>query len=310
MKQSLILPVLLALIFAPGLARAAEAPAADAGTIETVTVTGMKQTPEMVAHTFISSYSVMTEEVGSISRWTVGICPATVGLTPQFNDVVTARVRAVAGMIGASVKNAPCKTNVFVSFTSQPQAMLDAAKERNPGLLGPDAAREATVTHPIQAWYATAIQDIRGQLIPNTGQLGMTEMPGKGWGTMPMQPVGGVPVASRSGSIIQDGLGSVFFTVMIVVDLNKVGKAPLSSIADYVAMLALAQTASYDACKPLPSIANLMTEGCAADKKTVAMTPSDVAFLRGVYKSAVGAPLKVQQANIAAEMVPAMPAQE
>ncbi len=306
MKPSLILSSLLALAFAPGAASGqAAAPASDS--IETVTVTGMKQTPEMVAHTFINTYSLTTESVGAISRWDTAICPATVGLTPQFDDVVTSRVRAVAGMIGAKVKDAPCKTNVFISFTSQPQAVLDAAKEKNPDLIGPNGGHQNVITHAMQAWYATGTMDIRGNLIPDTGAMGMTEMPGKGWGSLPMAPVGGVPVASRNGSRLKDGLGSVFTTVFIVVDLNKVAKAPLSAIADYTAMLALAQTESYDTCKPLPSIANLMVQACADDKKASAMTPSDIAFLRGVYKSAVGAPLNVQQANIAAEMVAILP---
>lgn len=307
MMRSAAVAVLLAVTAPAALAQQA-APAASTDSIETVTVTGIKQAPETIARAFISSFSVPSPFVGAISRWSQDICPLVSGLTPQFSDIVTVRIRSIAVQIGAKVKEAPCKPNIIIAFTTQPQAMLDAAKLKDPDILGPDGPHNNVVKYPIQAWYSTATMDIRGMLIPDSNVMGMTSMPGKGFGSIPTAPVGGVPVASRSGSIIRDGLGSVFTTVFIVVDLNKVSKAPLTSIADYVTMLGLAQTDAYQVCEPLPSISNLMAEVCPAAKKAAAITPSDLAFLRGVYKSAVGAPLNVQQANIAREMAPTVPA--
>jgi hypothetical protein len=50
-----------------------------------------------------------------------------------------------------------------------------------------------------------------------------------------------------------------------------------------------------------------MAQGCSTDKKPNAITASDVAFLRGVYKTAIGASSLQQQANINAEMETAVP---
>jgi hypothetical protein len=276
--------------------------------IETVTVTGQKQTQTQIIHNFVNTYSIVSPIAGVITRWSGPVCPSALGLTPQFNDIVIQAVRRIAASAGAAVKDAPCKPNVIITFTGEPEAMLAAAKEKNSNLLGTAGARNATMTHPIQAWYATATVDLRGNVTPDSDAIGMTNPPGKNFGMLPMAGVGGVPTMARAGSILKDGMASTFSTVFIIVDLKKVGNAPLSAIADYVSMLALAQTEAYDRCEPIPSISNLMAEGCAADKKSNTITPGDIAFLRGVYKSPMGSSSLQQQANIHSEMESIVPA--
>lgn len=293
---------------APPATAAAPPAAAAADAIETVTVTGMKQPPLVIAHSFINSYAVTSPVAGSIARWRDSLCPQTLGLTPQFSDIVTARLRQIADMVGAKVKAAPCKTNVFIAFTSEPQAMLNAAKLKDPYILGANSARNGTVTHPIQAWYGTATVDLRGVTVPDSNVMGMTGEVPKNFGMLPMGSVGGVPVSSRSGGLVKTGASSVITTVFIVVDLKKVASAPLSAIADYAAMLALSQTDAFESCQPLPSISNLMAPVCTEEKKASAMTPSDIAFLRGIYSSQAGASLMEQQAAIASQMESTVPA--
>ena len=304
----------LALALASPAARAqsaatpAQPAASGSDATETVTVEGEKPSQIAIIHNFVSTFSVTSAIAGVITRWNAAICPTVVGLTPQFNDVVLQNLRKVAGLVGAVAKPAPCKPNIIITFTGEPEALLTAAKEKNPYILGTGASRNSTMTHPVQAWYGTATMDLRGNVTQDSDDIGMTNPPGKGFGTLPMAGVGGVPTVAREGSLIRDGMASTFSTVFVVVDLKKVGTAPLSAIADYVTMLALAQTDSYDRCEPLPSISNLMADGCSADKKVTAITPSDIAFLRGVYKTAIGASSLQQQANINAEMAATVPA--
>jgi hypothetical protein len=306
----------LALVLASPAARAqtAAAPARPAASdtsgngVENVTVEGEKPSQIAIIHNFVSTFSVTSATAGVITRWHAAICPTVVGLTPQFNDVVLQDLRKVAGLVGAAVKPDACRPNIIITFTGEPEALLTAAKERNPYILGTGASRNSTMTYPVQAWYGTATVDLRGNVFTDSDDIGMTNPPGKGFNTLPMAGVGGVPTVAREGSLIRDGMGSTFSTVFIVVDLKKVGTAPLNAIADYVTMLALAQTDSYDRCEPLPSISNLMAEGCSADKKVTAITPSDIAFLRGVYKTDIGASSLQQQANINAEMAATVPA--
>ena len=91
-----------------------------------------------------------------------------------------------------------------------------------------------------------------------------------------------------------------FRHVLVVVDLAKVDGIKLSAVADDVAMLSLAQTASFDVCQPIPSIANLTAPGCAF--KTETLSANDRAYLHALYKIQIRASLVGQWGDLAYEM--------
>jgi len=76
----------------------------------------------------------------------------------------------------------------------------------------------------------------------------------------------------------------------------------MGALADYIAVLALSQPASPDACQALPSIMDLTTPDCAAAKKPQAITGNDIAFLHGLYRGVPGGTLAEQKDAIAAQM--------
>ena len=59
----------------------------------------------------------------------------------------------------------------------------------------------------------------------------------------------------------------------------------------------------------VPSIANLLSSNCDETLKPGTITPTDIAYLRGVYKMDAGATLQIQQDQIAGEMAKAIPMQ-
>jgi hypothetical protein len=71
-------------------------------------------------------------------------------------------------------------------------------------------------------------------------------------------------------------------------------------------MMALSRTEDYDDCQLMPSIANLLSSNCDDMLKPSRITPTDIAYLRGVYKMDAGATLQIQQDQIAAEMAAAL----
>ncbi|HWC62043.1 MAG TPA: hypothetical protein VG501_00365, partial [Rhizomicrobium sp.] len=87
--------------------------------------------------------------------------------------------------------------------------------------------------------------------------------------------------------------------IYVIADTGKTQGYELGAVADYVAMLALSQTQSFDACKPMPSITNLISPSCDPELKPKAITDTDLAFLRGVYTMDPGANLEQQQNHIA-----------
>src|SRR5690606_28040348 len=104
-----------------------------------------------------------------IARWRSGICPVTIGLPSKFNRYVTERIVRVAMTAGAPLDTSePCRPNIIVLATEQPQALMDFVRAKRPALLGfhyrPRREKLATMTLPIQAWYSTATEDARGFL--------------------------------------------------------------------------------------------------------------------------------------------------
>jgi hypothetical protein len=290
---------LFALVLAPSLAWAQTPP-------ESVTVTGTKS--REVLQGFVHSFAAPARLTGKMARWGEGICPVAVGVRPEFVKFINRRLKEVAARVGAPVsERASCRTNIEIIFTTTPQALLDNVRRKQPVFLGyhnsSQAEKQATVTHVIQAWYLTATRDARGALqIDNprpAGLINKMELP------CPTCPLGKMEiypphVAAVTGSRLGDGLRSEFYNVIIVADPTRLLNHGMGELSDYIAMLALSQIGSQDACRQLPSIVNMLAEGCA--QKTDTLTENDMAYLHGLYKAAPDQTLGTQQDQIAYQM--------
>ena len=259
---------------------------------ETVTVTGAKPKEDTVIRDFVRSFAPPSRALKKITRWADPVCPYTAGLQPDVNTKVTARVKQVAAQIGAPTKEGACNINIQIIFALDPQAVLDEARHHFKQLIGDvygpsDAEEKTRVTHPIQAWYGTEIKDDWGQRVPSEPC----------WPKL-------CYVVSKGGNI-NDGLQSVFSNVLVVIDLNKVDGYDLNAVSDYVAMLALSQSKSFDDCRQLPTITNLMSAGCDDELKAKALTAEDIAYLHGLYMSAAGDKMNLQQGDIEGEIAKA-----
>ena len=147
--------------------------------LETVIVTAPRYhfgiTPDAIAHGVIRSIVTPSALRGTISRWQGGLCPRTDGLSSQnLNGYVTNRIREIAAQAGAPLAEQPCKTNVEVVFTDDPQAVLDKARQVNSDALGYHPA--AVISHAVQAWYETGATDIDGRTVPDRDVMDNIEM--------------------------------------------------------------------------------------------------------------------------------------
>jgi hypothetical protein len=89
--------------------------------------------------------------------------------------------------------------------------------------------------------------------------------------------------------------------VIILVEPAKLAEQEMGTLADYIAMVALAQIPAPQTCQPLPSIVNLLAKDCAAGPPN-ALTASDLGHLRGLYKISADRSLGVQESEIAYQM--------
>ena len=305
MKRSIFLAVLMSGLALGASAQEQQPPqpaqqqaaATPENAVENVIVTEPRLRSEEALKKFVVTHAAATPFLGKIARWKTGICPITVGLPPKLDLYISQRILRVALAAGAPLATSePCHPNIAVLATPEPQKLLDFVRTKRPGLLGfhyrPQAERIATMKLAVQAWYSTATEDFYGFIsgdLPNYRLFGSQDTtPG--------------PYYHSSGSRLGDGLKSEFTAAIIVVDINKIGGQEIGPLSDYIAMLAISQGQSYDACQSVPTITNLMAPDCAADMKPAAITDVDMTYLRGLYRMRADGSYFAQRGSIAFEM--------
>ena len=243
--------------------------------------------PQFVMHHATVRY-VSTPTARNLARWRGGkqsICPLTVGLNPQYDAFVTARLRAVAAYVGAPVQSDPqCKTNVQVLFTSHPQQSMDAVIKWATvafGIRYSGGMRDLIAYRADQAIQGFYLTTRGGAMVLNTdvALVGLDVLPI--WPEVSQKYLGHDASGTRLGGGSGSGIG--IGVVLLVVDTTKVGGYPLGTIADYLAMLTLSVAQSPDHCDPLPSILDLMAPSCGTRAGPRAITAGDLAFLKGLY---------------------------
>lgn len=299
MKYCVMTLATIALAFS--LSASAQEPPANAPdmAVESVIVTAPKDRPEHQLEDFIIAHAAPSPYLRKIARWNTGICPLTIGLPPKLNFYVNQRIIRVATAVGAPLdQKEPCRPNVIVAATPQPQAVLDMIREKRPALLGYHyTSREkelANMTRAVQAWYSTATQDFYGFVQPDGGRYNMNVLDyfkDQGFYSMHV-----------SGSRVGDGLKSQFTTAIILVDANKIAGQAIGPIADYIAMLALGQGQYYDECQPVPTITNFLAPNCESPMKPAGLTDVDMTYLRGLYHMSAGGSYLLERGSIAYAM--------
>lgn len=265
---------------APGLPRfpdvAAIAPAAP--TAAELAGDGLSQ---FIVHHASTHYSASVgAATGGLLRWRGGrsetVCPETSGLGQDYDDFVSARLRAVAAFVGAPVHpDTQCVPNVHILFTTQPRSAMQWVLDRGAHTLGVkfphQMEKELDVSgqHAIQGWYITAGG---GAAVLNADPqfIGGIELQGL-W-----------PRVIPSSAYVNGG-GRSILTVFLAVDTNKVAGYTIGAIADYLAVAALTVVQSPDHCDPLPSVLDLMAPSCASRGAPTSVTAGDIAFLKALY---------------------------
>jgi hypothetical protein len=250
---------------------------------------------------------VNTGTTGNLARWRGGmqsVCPAAAGLTPEYDALVTARLRAVAAYVGAPLQSDPqCKANVQLIFTSTPQKEMESVIKwatvyfRNRYRGGTKDLIAFKSDHAIQGWYMTTSG---GALVLNTPveSVGLDVWPVWPEITQHYASMGstGTHLGGGSGSGIGIGI------VILIVDTTKMGGYSIETLADYLSMLTLSVAQSPDHCDPLPSILDLMSPSCSAREPPRRLTAADLAFLKALYYRNTGVGQSLSRAEIQGNM--------
>ena len=285
-----ILDIAILGLLTAGLAAGAQPP------VESVTVTGARARDEQIK-SFVESRATPTFRLGKVARWDAGICPTAMGLKPAFLKFIVQRVKDIAVRVGAPVSPVTdCRSNMEIVFTTKPQGLLDDIRQHHPAYLGyydngDQADHLATVSHSIQAWYTIATIDMRGRVYIDSRKAegACIDI------NCPNNP-------DVSGTRLNSGLRSGLYHVIVVADPDRLVDHEIGTLADYIAMLALAQPRALDDCEPLPTVLNLLAPGCAGAAQIQAISDSDIGYLRGLYHMSAEGTLRDQEDEIAYQM--------
>jgi hypothetical protein len=292
---------LFVLLMAGGMQASAQTPAPPQ---EDVTVTATKSREAL--HNFVKKFAAPTKLSGKIARWQRRLCPLVIGQEPDFTAFITQRIKYVALAVGAHVNLEPsCTPNIQVVFTSTPQALLDNVRQHHASVLGyaetvAQLDKLATLTRPIQAWYATETMDCDGRRQVDAG-ITVSHFTGDFKFDAPAYAACGL-------SRLRDGLRTGFAHVLIVVDSTKLAGQKIVPLADYISMLALTQLDSLDVCQQQPSVANLLATGC--DNAPDGLTEFDLAYLRGLYSMSADRLVLIQRDEIGDSMLDTLTKEE
>jgi len=213
---------------------------------------------------------------GQYARWKHPICLNLYGLTPLARYTVESRIKQIARQVGAPVDNRdPCEINVTVAFTANVKATLDSIYKAVPDLLVDYGFMRNRLkqSQPIQAWYGISARAADGRSYRQLGDSGDPLANGP--------PVVHVADMNR----LNTGISTAIELEVVVVDTNAVMGKSLRTVADYLALLTLAQARDTAHCKDVPSIANLMFADCDPAYRPESITAADIAMLSGLYQT-------------------------
>lgn len=293
MKRALIL---MSGLFAAGPAAAN----IQAGPSDPIVVTG-KSSAEMrrEAKTYVRQLGVANSQVQA-ARWFTAVCPRVFGLNQDQASRIEARIRTVTKMVGAPLAKAKCEPNLVMVFADDADAMVERLGNSPPGRLGSPGSTAVrklrTEQAPVRWWYNVSIQS-------SDATPGMPDAPRGAkfttWSGSEGEPPGNLDSATLhhySASLVSTRSQRDIYAATLVVDSKRIGEVSVRSLADYAALVGLAEV-NFGA-SPDDSILSLFEP--SGDRL---LSNRDTSFLSGLYRIAMDREAHLQRQMLINEIV-------
>jgi hypothetical protein len=255
----------------------------------------------------VEQVSAVPPSVDQIARWDDDICLTLAGLTAEQGQIVVDQVSYRAQAVGLSPGGEGCRPNVFVFFASngntfahdlvaERQSLFAYYHEENIATLGQEALSSFVETsRPVRWWHVVQTRGADGGRLGSDQAGNIPPPPPRDGGLTPPDADGfsGVQAVRSSGSRLRSAERQDFNRVVIIVDGAQIRGIPLESIADYIAMVTLAQIDPQAQTRGYPTILNLFSDD--PNDVSFVMTNWDRAYLDGLYASTGNAASVTQQ---------------
>lgn len=248
-------------------------PAANA--LDTVTVQAQKdrQTLERAVSAFVSS-AIVHDRYRSLARWREPICPLVAGLPREQGEFVLVRLSEIARTAGAPLAGEKCTVNLYVVLTRDPLRLLDKWQRRAPRLFSiregaMPVKRFLNTPRPVRVWY-------NAEFTGADGSAFYSETFGSP-GAIQQYPTNSHAYGSRLRYDDVRGIASA----IVVVDTNRVSALTVGQLADYIAMVGLAEVNLDKDLGVAPTILRLFT--ASGGEPAAGLSRWDQALLRSLY---------------------------
>jgi hypothetical protein len=221
----------------------------------------------------------------SMARWSVHVCVFAAGLLPNEGDFVERRIAEVAAEAGIPVEPAGCNANFVIVVTPEPEAFLREWWKEQPQVFNTERGvagveRMISTDQPVRVWHNVC--NVPSALARNY--------------RVNVQLDCNADAGSSLGSRITRAAVRSIYTAIVVVDFRKIQGLTWGQVADYVAMVGLAQLRANAETGAVPTILSLFSEG--GDDRAKALTVWDQAFLKSVYASRDGSVTELAQIKL------------
>lgn len=231
----------------------------------------------------------------ALARWERPLCIGVANLQPEVARAVIDRMSEVAVSVGVRTEPPDCKPNLLIlaARSGDAEAVVRRAIARSefdfrPTRGGTDRGRDAleafaSSTAPVRWWHVSlpviASTGVPAQLLDNEHLMGPAAGAPSAFGEA--APVLSVQVdsVSRTHSAIRNDL----MRVIIVIDVDQAAAVPLSALADYLALVGLAQIDPETRLDGAHTILNLFNAD--AKQHPPGMTEWDAALLISLYEA-------------------------
>ena len=280
--SSLSAVLALSLSLAAGAAWAQERPGqmpSSADQLDDVVVEGRQL--EAMVRSFVTEVSQPANNRG-LARWNRPICVGAVNLRNDVGQYVIDRISDVARELEVEAGEPGCRPNILIVAADDGAALASAIVEDRPRDFdlrhnGTDAGTRAfrefrTGDQPVRWWQISMPIDsetggravrLPGDIDPATGQ--------------PAAPY----ILSHSASRLRTQIRDDMVRSIIIVDVERLGGADIVQLADYLALVALAQIDASASTAEFPTILNLFADPASAP---TGLTEWDRSYLNALYQ--------------------------
>lgn len=224
-----------------------------------------------------------------LARWKEGVCVGVANLRPEVAQPIIDRVSDVARSLGLRAHEPECNPSILIIATTGASAFAEDFVARRPrlfrvGATGMDRGSAALRDfihgdRPVRWWHVSLPVDSETgmPIVRFPGQVaGAAAAPSSSDTAQDYAPITAVNAPSRLNDQYEDVLKRVF----IIVDVDRLQGVGTAQLADYLAMVAMAQIDPDADAGAFDSILNLFGDPAVAPP---GLTGWDRAYLEGLY---------------------------